>query len=277
MNVLVVAMDVVREAFARKMILALFGAVTLGLLGLLFALDLEVTQGALAAGRLFGKDLDTSIIPVDVAIQHIYQALAYVVFYVGLFFGAVVSGGIAADLLAPGRVEFLLALPIRRTELLLGTYLGVMFIALCGTSLAVFGTTAIIYAKAGVVTPAPLFGAGMAVLSFAPVYALMLLCTVVVRSSVLAIAAGLGLYFGGLFASFPERIGALLEQGLSRDIIEGAMSLLPKFALLGQVAGDAALRNPENPVAAGPLVFGALAFTAAVLALATFWFTGKDY
>src|SRR5690242_12202331 len=107
MTVQHIALDVVREAFARRYLIGLFGAILAGLILLAFALDLEVAQGALAGFRLFGAQMGNEIIPVDVALRPIFQALAWGVFYFGLLFGVVVTADIAPKMLAPGRVELL--------------------------------------------------------------------------------------------------------------------------------------------------------------------------
>ena len=114
---------------------------TLPALVLLFlglALRLEVVDGALAATRLFGAALDTDVRSVDVALRPVFQAAAYAIFYGGLAFGVLACADFGPSLLAPGRIEHLLALPVRRPELIGGTFLGVLLLASCG---ALYGHT----------------------------------------------------------------------------------------------------------------------------------------
>ena len=49
-----VAADVLREAIFSKYLIVLFGLIFLGLVTLAFALDLEVVDGMISAGKLFG-------------------------------------------------------------------------------------------------------------------------------------------------------------------------------------------------------------------------------
>ena len=91
---------------------------------LLSALRLEVVDGALAATRLFGSDLGTDIRAVDVALRPVFRIAAYLVFYGGLILGILSSADFGSSLLTPGRIGHLLAQPVRRWELLVGTWLG---------------------------------------------------------------------------------------------------------------------------------------------------------
>ena len=89
-------------------------------------LRLEVVDGALAASRLFGGAVGGGIQAVDVALRPLFTGVAYVVFYAGLAFGVLACADFAPTLLAPGRIEHLLSLPVRRAELVVGTFLGVL-------------------------------------------------------------------------------------------------------------------------------------------------------
>ncbi|HSN92056.1 MAG TPA: hypothetical protein VLS93_12575, partial [Anaeromyxobacteraceae bacterium] len=120
MRTLAVARDLLREARARRWVLALAAGVTLLLLMAAFALELEVVDGALAASRFFGERTNDEIRPADVALRPLFEGVSYVVFYAGTLFGILACADFAPALLAPGRIEHLLALPVRRWELVLG-------------------------------------------------------------------------------------------------------------------------------------------------------------
>src|SRR5262249_23980582 len=121
-----VAFDLFREAASRRWFLSLGLGITLLLAVLGLTLRLDVVDGALAATRLFGKVLHTDIRSVDVALRPVFRAASYVIFYGGLGFGILACADFAPSLLAPGRIEHLLALPVQRWQLLGGTFLGVL-------------------------------------------------------------------------------------------------------------------------------------------------------
>ncbi|MGZ6069796.1 MAG: hypothetical protein ACXWK8_01190, partial [Myxococcaceae bacterium] len=132
MTSVAVALDLLREAAARRWFLALGIALTGLLLLLLTSLRLDVVDGALAATRLFGKPVDHSIQAADVALRPVFLVASQLVFWGGLAFGVLSCADFAPALLSPGRIEHLLALPVRRWELLAGTFLGVLVLALGG-------------------------------------------------------------------------------------------------------------------------------------------------
>jgi Cu-processing system permease protein len=140
---------VLREAASRKFILAFLIGITLVLIVLSACLKLEVLDGALAATRLFGKEVHTGIRPVDVALRPLFQACAYAVFYGGILFGIVACSDFAPSLMSPGRIEHLLALPLQRWHILAGTFLGVMTLALSGALYGAGGLLIIFGVKTG--------------------------------------------------------------------------------------------------------------------------------
>lgn len=277
MTVLYIATDVVREAFARYYMIALFACIVLFLIGLTFALDLEVVEGALAAGRLFGTNLTNAIVPIDVAMRGVFQALSAFTFYVGLLFGIVASADIAPKMLAPGRVELLLSLPVRRLELVVGTYLGVAIIATLTTAFAVGGVSLVLFWKAQLVTAAPAFGALMAITGFLSIYGAMLLATTLVRSSALAAGVGMFLYFAGSVTSDRAAFLAWFKEGLVRDVLGVVIAPLPRLAALGDAGTGAATGDGVASAVLVPVVLGALAFAGATVAIACFIVSEKDY
>src|SRR6185295_66063 len=129
-TMLAVAADLIREATKRKWFLGLAIAITAVLVTLSLSLRMDVVDGALAATRLFGKLTRGPIQSVDVALRPVFMAVAAVVFYGGSVFGIIACADFAPTLLSPGRIEHLLALPVRRWQLLAGTFLGVLALSL---------------------------------------------------------------------------------------------------------------------------------------------------
>jgi Cu-processing system permease protein len=274
---LTVARDLLREARARKWILALFGATTALLLTILLGLRLEVIDGALAATRLFGGVLGGTIQAADVALRPLFHGAASLVFYGGIAFGILACADFAPALLAPGRIEHLLSLPLRRAELLLGTFLGVEALVLCGATYGGLGITLIIWAKTGVFGCAPLLAAVLAASAFSAIYALMVASAVAVRSAALSAAAGGLLYLLGIVASFRRSLGPLFSPGSPRSIFLALTSPIPQFATLAEQAGRLA-DGKGLDLAALAVQLGATAlFAAALLSFGIGLLERKDF
>jgi ABC-type transport system involved in multi-copper enzyme maturation permease subunit len=275
--VLGIAGYVLREAMSRKFILAFVVGITLVLSVVALSLRLDVVDGALAASRLFGEEIRSSIRSVDVALRPVYTAAAFIVFYGGILFGIVACSDFAPSLMSPGRIEHLLALPIQRWHLLAGTFLGVMTLALGGTLYGTTGLVLIFGVKAGYWTAGPLIAGLLACVGFAAVYAVMLTTATLVRSAALSAAAGILVLVGGVIAGFRTQISSAFEDGLSRTAFEAVTLALPRLSSLAQAAGDIAASTPLEVHSLGTLLAGVMVFGFGALAVGFWRFEGKDY
>ncbi|HET8540872.1 MAG TPA: hypothetical protein VFL83_13455 [Anaeromyxobacter sp.] len=277
MIVLAVALDLLREARSRRWVLALLAAATLLVVALALGLRFEVVDGALAATRLFGGDLGTDVRAVDVALRPLFAATAYVVFYGGLAFGVVATADFAPTLLSPGRIEALLALPVRRWQLLAGTFVGVELLVLGGAAYGGAAVTAVLWLKTGVVNPGPVAAAAVACVAFAPVYAAMLATAVLARSAALSAGAGLALLLGGIVAGARGVLVELFEPGAGRAAFLAVTAVLPRLSALGNLAPAVAEGRPLAAGHAAALAAGTLAFAVALLALGVDRLERKDF
>ncbi len=277
MSALLVAADLLREARSRRWTLALAGSVTLVLAALAVGLRLEVVDGALAATRLFGGSLGSDIRSVDVALRPVFAATSWLVFYGGSLFGIAAVSDLAPSMLAPGRVEHLLSLPVRRWQLLLGTFLGVEALVLGGALYGGGGMALLLLAKTGVWNPGPLLAAAMAAVAFAPVYAVMLGAALLVRSAALSAAAGFLLFLAGVVAGERGAIASAFEPGAARAVFLAATAPLPRLTPLAVAASDLAQARPVAAAQVLGAVRGALLFAGAALSLAAARFERKDF
>jgi len=272
-----VALDLLRESISRRWFLALGAAITLVLVFLGLALRLDVVDGALAATRLFGTALDNDIRSVDVALRPVFEAAADAIFYGGLAFGVLACADFGPSLLAPGRIEHLLALPVRRHELLAGTYLGVLLLACAGALYGAGGLALILGAKTGVWTLRPLAAALLAAVTFTAIYGAMLAAAVFARSSALSAAVGAALFVCGIVAGYRDELLAAFEPGVGREAFAGITLVLPRVSALARTAADIAASRPVDLAVVAAMLAGVFAFGFAMLALAVWRFEGRDF
>jgi Cu-processing system permease protein len=277
MRSIAVALDLLREAAARRWFLALGLALTGLLMVLLTSLRLEVVDGALAATRLFGQPLYHDIQAADVALRPVFRVASQVVFWGGLCFGVLSCADFAPALLSPGRIEHLLSLPVRRWELLAGTFLGVLALALSGAVYASAGLVLVLGAKTGVWTGWPVVSTALAAVAFGSIYAGMLAVTVWVRSAALSAAAGASLIVLGLLATHRVAILDLMGRGLGRALFAGLTAVVPPLGRLADAAGALASSGPLAPGGLVRLLAGTVAFSAALLAVAVWRFDRRDF
>jgi Cu-processing system permease protein len=200
-----------------------------------------------------------------------------IVFWGGLAFGVLSCADFAPALLSPGRIEHLLSLPVRRWELLVGTFLGVLALAAGGAVYASAGLVLVLGGKTGVWTGWPVVSAVLAAVAFGGVYAGMLAVTVWVRSAALSAAAGASLVVLGLLATHRRSLLDLMGQGLGRTVFAGLTAVVPPLGRMADAAGALASSAPLAPGGLVRLVLGTLAFAAALLAVAVWRFERRDF
>jgi Cu-processing system permease protein len=171
----------------------------------------------------------------------------------------------------------MLALPVRRYELLAGTYVGVLVLALLSALYGAGGLCVLLGVKTGVWTFRPVIAAMLTCLSFATIYAGMLLAALLVRSAALSAAVGGVLFILGIVAGQRDRMLVAWDEGVTRTVFAAFTGLLPRISSLGKVA--ASLAGGEN-VGLGAflaLAGGFVLFVLGTLALAAWIFERKDY
>ena len=192
-------------------------------------------------------------------------------------FGIVATADIAPRLLQPGRVEHLLALPIRRVELVIGTYLGVCAICAIATVFAVGGVSLVLFAKAKMVTVAPAAGAAMAFVAFAAIYGVMMAVGVLFRSAALSAGAGLLTYIMGVAVSEKNVMLMWTTNKPLRTVLEVVSAPIPNLRALADVGAGAAAGEAVALQSVLPMVGGAAAFAACGVLLAAAIVQSRDY
>jgi ABC-type transport system involved in multi-copper enzyme maturation permease subunit len=272
-----VALDLLLEAFRRRWFLALFGAITLVLVVLGASLQLEVVDGLIAGSKLFGAVMSDRMLSVHRVMGAVFTATAYAAFYGGAFFLAIACSDFAPELLAPGRIEHLLSLPLARWQLLFGTYLGVVVLAGLGTLYGAGGLTVLLGVKTGEWSAGLLVGSAVGWVGFCALYAVMLTAALFVRSAALSGALGVVTLILGVVASYRDSIAETLSRGLARSVFSWAMVPIPRLGTLAETAAALAASEPVAWATVSRLLVGTGLFSVALLSVAAWRFERKDF
>jgi hypothetical protein len=205
------------------------------------------------------------------------MAASFVVFFGGILFGIVACSDFAPSLLSPGRIEHLLALPLRRWHILAGTFLGVMALAMTGALYGSVGLVLIFGVKTGYWTAGPIIAALLACVSFAAVYAVMLTTAALVRSAALCAAMGGLTLVAGILASNRTDIAPALQEGLIRESFKAVTLVLPRLWSLAKASMELAASESTGLQSLPMLLMGVFVFGLGVLSMGFWWFEGKDY
>ena len=277
MMVFTVFGNTLREAVSRRWVLALAVGVTVGLLAMALLLRMTVADGVIAGISIVGRLVQPDIMTADAAVAPILRFCAQAIFYGVTLVMVLATADLAPLLLAPGRIEFLLAMPIRRWELLFGTYLAVLALAAGAALYGAAGVCLLIGLKSGVWTAGPLLAAMFGALGFAAVYAAMLVVALLARGAALSAFAGLILFASGVVAGLREEIGPLLGEGMVRAAFRLASRVPPPLSTLAAEAGSLAAGERLSAAALLIPTLQVLLFTGGCLVLAHWTFARKEY
>lgn len=277
MNVINVALEVLREAIHRKWFLGIVLGISILLLIMWNVLQFEIVDGALAATELFGDLMGSTIQSADVALRPAFRAASYIIFYGVLIFGIAVCAPLATTLLAPGRIDYLLALPIARWELILGSYVGVLLLTVGGTLYGAAGFMTVLGIKTGVWSTGILLSTTLGSMTFAAIYATMLTMAVFIRYTPAIIIAGLLVMFGGVLGSNIEHIQAEIETQWLSQLLGVVSQFIPRVGRVSHFAADIAGSMPVDEAMLFRSIGGMLFFGLAMLCLGLWHFERKDF
>lgn len=277
MNVCNVAIEVLREALHRKWFLGITLGITVLLILMWNVLQFEIVDGALAATQLFGDLMATSIQSADVALRPVFRAASYIIYYGVLIFGMAVCAPLATTLLAPGRIDYLLALPIARWELILGSYLGVLILTAGGTLYGAAGFMTVLGLKTGVWSTGILLATSLGSVTFAAIYAAMLTTAVFIRYTPVIILIGLTVTVGGICASNIEAIQAEIETQWLSTALGTLSQFVPRVVRVSHYAADIAGGMPVDISMLARSLSGMLFFGLSTLCLGLWHFERKDF
>jgi len=261
--------DTWREALARYTLLGFLAVSTLFLLALTFALNLDIVDGTLAAGSLFGQVFEMGhstpdITQVVVTAQSVFAGLLYAM---GIFLAVFTTGSQTPNLMRRGTVDLYLSRPISRTGLLLGRFLGAMTLVAANIAYLCGGVFLIVSLKTGVWNIRFLLAGGLIFLVFTTFLGFMTLVGVLSRSTPLSIMLPYALYLLAMPLAAREHIAAAMDSRFWAGVVHALYWVLPKTAEIGQDMVRLVLGTgtPSAAAVLSTLAFGTFCLGAALL------------
>jgi ABC-2 type transport system permease protein len=262
--------DTWREALARYTLLGFLVVSSLFLVVLTFALNLDIVDGTLAAGTLFGKAFEVpgkgpAIDTVVTTGQSVFAGMLYVL---GVFLAVFATGSQVPNLQHRGTVDLYVTRPIGRTHLLLGRFLGAVTLVTANLIFLCGGVFLIISLKTGVWNPRFLLASGLILVVFLAYLGFMYLVGVLSSSTPLTIMLPYALYLLSVPLAGHRRIAAVMDSRLAAGVVHTLYWIVPKTAeigrdLTGYVLGRA---TPSLIPLATTAAFGVVCLAAAVVA-----------
>lgn len=264
--------DTWREARASFTLLGFLAISAFFQLILLFALNLDIVDGSLAAVSLFGKALDLPPHGADISrvVEGGQAMFAGMLYALGLFLAVFATGSQVPHLLRRGTVDLYLARPTSRCHILLGRYLGAVtlvaanFIFLCG------GVFLIISLKTGVWNPRFALASALILLMFLSFLSFMYLVGVLSASTPLSIMLPYAIYMISMPLAAHDRIAAAMDSRFAAGVVHVLYWVLPKSSEIGRDVVQLVLGKgvPDLVPLATTVAFGLVCLTASVVVFA---------
>mgnify|MGYP005725418533 CR=1 FL=1 len=273
MKLLAIIQLTFRESLAKKTFVAFFGISTLVCLLFIFALNLDIVNGADAYISLFGQEID-EMIHIEELIYNIESGVAAALFVAGLFLSLFATSSLVPSFLQKGTIDLMISKPLSRWQILTGRYLGAVAIVAFNIFYLVIFSWLILSLKTGVWNFGFLLAGAMIVVTFAIMYALMTFLGVMVRSGPFSLMLTYLVIFISPWLILRDKVYALLSSKFYGYLLDGLYHFLPKWAELSDITR---LLAQGSEISSWFPLFTSLMFGAVMFTLSNVVFSRKNF
>ena len=265
--------DTFQEARARWLFWGLFALSTLLVLIFLFVLKIDLAQGAIS---IMGIDRTSrQIYNVQKFVNVSYSWVSTTLYIWGTFVAVFASSGLIPSVLEPGRISLLLSKPVGRTTLLLGRYIGNIFVVLLNHLYLIGSIWIIIGLKTGIWDKRFLLSIPVSIFVFAVLLCVVVLVGVLSESAALSTMVAVALMLISAILAQHSIVVKLLDSEWSRQLWMGLYWIFPKVFDLGNALRQIILLEKDADLTM-PILTSA-AFALVVMFRAIFVFRKKDF
>jgi ABC-type transport system involved in multi-copper enzyme maturation permease subunit len=234
MKVMAIIQLTFRESLAKKTFMAFFAISTLVCLLFIFALNLDIVNGAQSSISLFGNKAE-ELVDVREVITVIEGAVAVLLFTGGIFMSLFATSNLIPTLLRPGFIDLFISKPVSRIQILSGRILGSVSIVAFNIFYLILFSWIIMSVKTGVWNWGFLLAGIMIVLTFIILFSLMTFLGLLTGSGPFSLMITyLILFFSPLLIE-RNQIYALLTSKYYGYLVDGLYYFLPKTTELGNI------------------------------------------
>jgi len=262
-----------RESFAKKTFIAFMSISTLIGLLFIFALNLDIVDGAQSAVSLFGIDAP-ELVNVQDIIEGVEGAVSVLLFTAGIFMSLFATSSLIPALLQPGYVDLLITKPLGRMEILSARFIGAVAIVLFNIFYLILLTWLIMSIKTGLWNWGFLLSGIIIVITFTILYSLMTFLSMLSGSGPFSLMITYLILFFSPILLQRDNIYALLSSKYYGYFVDGLYYFLPKTAELGNITQQLA-RNVT--VSSWMPLWTSLLFGILMFALSGLIFQKKDF
>jgi ABC-type transport system involved in multi-copper enzyme maturation permease subunit len=276
--------DVFREAAARWTLVAYFALSSVFILIFALSVNLDITNGALAGAKLFGKDLPMhgETVGIDKVVGAFESIFSGMLYPLATFLAVFATAHLVPRLQEKGTIDLYLSRPVARVPLLLSRYAAGLLLSAANIVYLLGSIWAIVIWKTHVVHPRFLLAGTIILFTIAVLLASAFLIGVVTSSTAVCIMSTYAVFLFSAALAAHNQIAAVLSSQWSANLVHGLYWVFPKTTELGKAvvalvspAGEIPKELSDSLTWSPFLTTGA--FGAACLGLASWLFSRKDF
>ncbi len=277
MKLTAVITDTIRESLAKKLFLGFTALSLLTILIFIFALKIDVVEGALGLATIFGQSAGDTPFDLEKFIFTAESAIASLLFAGGIFISLFATASLFPSMQEKGTIDLLLSKPISRTGIIVAKFLGNLAIVTFNVFFLIFGIWLVLSAKTGI------WNIGFLVSGLTIIISYAVLLTILAFVGILAQSTGLSIMITFLVAYAISPLLLLLQQPRilrffthqsSRVLIRVLYYIFPKTTELGNITR---LVVEGKEVTSWMPLWSSLLFGGAVFGATIYLFYRKDY
>jgi ABC-type transport system involved in multi-copper enzyme maturation permease subunit len=223
-----------RESLAKKTFMAFLGISTFINLLLLFALNLDIVDGAKAYINVFGQQ-QRDIVSIKELVAAIEGGIAAALYSAGLLLALFATSSLIPSMLQKGSIDLLISKPLSRNQILMSRFLGASAIVAFNIMYLVLGTWLILSIKTGYWNLGFLLSGVLIIVTFMILYTMMAFFGVLTSSGPFSLMITFLIIVSSPLLIARDKIYALLSNKIYGYIIDGLYYFLPKSGELGDM------------------------------------------
>lgn len=269
-----------REAIARKTIVGFFIFSTLIIVIAFFVFQSSTVKDAMTkmqqTNMQGGKpNMATDMIKVSV-LDIFWTVVSVVLYFMTVCVGIFATTGFITSQMEKGSIDLLLSKPVPRWLYIMGRYIGSITIIFLEVTWFVVGMWCVVSLSTGTWHVAFLESIFFIMLGFAGIYSVVVLISVLSRSSALSIVIGIGLYFISLLISGAKGIEKLVTTESKSTLSYVADVLYYVFPQTSDMSGNMKNAILGNPIEWMPVLL-IVGLTTVYISLSVYAFNKKEF
>ena len=264
--------DTFEEARARWLFWGLFALSSLLICFFLFALNVDLAQGAVSFAHVRSS---SESVDIQRFVNVSYSWVSIFLYIWGTFLAIFASSGLIPSVLEPGRISLLLSKPITRGTLLIGRYLGNLLVIALNDVYLIASVWVILGLKTHIWQPRFLLAIPVALFIFAVLLSVVVLTGVLTESAALSVMIAFALMLVSTILAQRDNAVRLLSSEWSRDLWSALYWIVPKVYDLGTAMKQIVLYDRQ--VDWWTPVWTSAVFATAVFSAALALFRRRDF